>query len=227
MNTYHERISKGLCGLCGKISQIKICEKCKELKRLKYRERTRGLCWKCGTKTSGVLCQECKNKKNVSRKNKRQKLLAEGLCADCGSPSNHKYYCKQCNHRKATLAKNRKDNDSICTRCRKQPVLPNGHCELCYFKLAAKRWLGTMKLWHLLKDKFLVQQGRCAYTKKKLILGFNSQIDHIVARSLGGSGDISNLCWASTEINFFKRGLTYEQFERKLPSIIQRLLAEQ
>jgi len=65
--------------------------------------------------------------------------------------------------------------------------------------------------WVELRDLWVKQEGKCAYTKLPLMLGVNTAVDHIRPRSKGGVDDILNLCWTSDFFNNLKSDYTLEE----------------
>lgn len=225
MNEYFNRIANGMCGVCNKPSDKHVClickDKAKEREKLRYKERrSQGLCGHCGNeKTITALCEICKQKNESLRRKRRSDRRKSRLCELCGVQANRRF-CGQCaNQHKIANKIARRQNDEICTKCGTSETLPNGYCEKCYLKMTAGTHLADSSLGETLKELYLKQDGKCAYTGRKLLLGFNSQIDHIIPRSKGGKNEILNLQWTSTEINFFKRALPEERFKKRLEVI--------
>lgn len=101
-----------------------------------------------------------------------------------------------------------------CTTC-KAPVDTNRDtCRTCLIKGLASSHLGSSSKWKLLRDKFLQQNGRCAYTGRELVIGENAGVDHILPRAVRPdlAKDIGNLCWVDKDINSMKHKLTAEEF---------------
>lgn len=198
----------------------KYCSKCldKAKKRAAERykkQRVEKRCRSCPNKaTSGTLCEECKSKKN----SKWQKRKADGLCVDCWkNPTKQgSSKCMDCYEKIKARDLKRKNNrleQELCAYCDNKQV--GGGSQLCldhYLKATSRSHFGTTKRCKELSDLFLEQDGRCPYTNKKLTLGNCTSIDHIVPKSRGGSLDVSNLQWVSTEVNFMKMDMLHEEF---------------
>jgi 5-methylcytosine-specific restriction endonuclease McrA len=64
------------------------------------------------------------------------------------------------------------------------------------------------------------QKGRCALTGEKLNPD-NASVDHIVARTKGGSEAISNLRWTTKIVNHAKNNLSDEEFLRLCAAVVR------
>lgn len=73
-----------------------------------------------------------------------------------------------------------------------------------------------------MREKFDVQ-SICPYTGLSLVLGVNASLDHIIARSVGGSDDLNNLQWVygSTDfdVNIMKGSSTEADFLKAISLI--------
>lgn len=50
-------------------------------------------------------------------------------------------------------------------------------------------------------------RGRCAYCQaQEAVVGMQFTLDHIIPRLLGGTEDLTNLCWACWDCNLIKQG---------------------
>lgn len=106
-----------------------------------------------------------------------------------------------------------------CARCGRRvgadPRFPVavGHdrCAHCTFRAAARAHLGDRRRWAELRDLFLRQDGRCAYTGAVLTLG-TATVDHRLPRALGGTSEADNLQWVTGAVNAAKGRLTHAEF---------------
>jgi hypothetical protein len=74
------------------------------------------------------------------------------------------------------------------------------------------------------REYLLEKWGRkCAYCGKENI---PLQIEHIVPRAKGGSNRISNLCLACEKCNLAKGTKSIEEFLKKKPDLLKRILAQ-
>lgn len=64
----------------------------------------------------------------------------------------------------------------------------------------------------MLLNKLEIQQYQCVYSGRKLILGQNASLDHIIAKSRGGSESLDNLQWVDRNVNYMKRALSHDDF---------------
>ena len=148
---------------------------------------------------SGVkkrMCRSCLKKNSRRMSKEREKRAANGLCTRCGKgpPKEGVRQCQKCSDYTSKISKNRIIKTFFEKRAR------NGS-SLGYSVLSAKM------LWSLWKE----QKGRCALTGVKLGRD-NSELDHIVAISKGGTGERSNLRWLHRDVNQAKRALSDLEF---------------
>jgi len=110
-----------------------------------------------------------------------------------------------------------------CRRCgkniadRRYPLLidaTNPRCPKCIFKSLASRHLRKSGSWTALRDLFVRQGFRCAYSGCHLVLGGNATIDHRIPKSKGGKCTIDNLQWVTGEINDLKGCTNHDDFLR-------------
>ena len=109
----------------------------------------------------------------------------------------------------------RKRLASECMQCGKaKPSVRQGEhkCEDCWFSDIAKSTTGTRKNRDMVKNLFLSQGGRCAYTDEVLVAGQNASLDHKIPVSRGGDGSLSNLQWVTIKTNSMKSDLTHKEF---------------
>lgn len=95
---FARRRNKGLCPKCGNklINNRKICNNCLEKSNPNYKRndiripwtdrKKLGLCVACGepNSTSHQWCKECSKKYNTTASLTRKRIIANGLCGDCG-----------------------------------------------------------------------------------------------------------------------------------------------
>lgn len=94
-------------------------------------------------------------------------------------------------------------------------------CRKCWLERAARRLPGvTAKQLCALWKK---QNGRCKYTSKRLVMGVNASIDHVLPRSRYFDSSIKNLVWADRSINHMKGDNTIEEFKRKMKTVLRRM----
>ena len=91
---------------------------------------------------------------------------------------------------------------------------------------SGRRWManrkGSVRMRELLKK--LEQQGnRCALSGEP-IDDKNSEIDHIIPVSRGGSSEIENLQWVTRKINRMKQTMTNEEFVEACRAVIGHTL---
>lgn len=163
-------------------------------------------------------CRSC------DRSNK-QKAVESGLCVQCRKPTERsgKTLCLDCQAKRTQSCKLRKSNlreSGICVHCGQNPALQpliktqNAVCEICYLKQMAANTMKKISLWQTLRDKLIQQNYQCAYTGRKLILGKNASVDHILPQQrfpeLISTPD--NFQWVDLTVNQVKRNLTNTEF---------------
>lgn len=117
---------------------------------------------------------------------------------------------------------------ATCGRCGKPVTRCKGflvdelgsYCARCEFTHAARKHLGDKGRWTEMRDLFVRQGGRCAYSGEVLVLGFttgqvgpaNATVDHRQPRSRGGLDEIDNLLWVTAAVNVAKGCFTHAEF---------------
>jgi len=172
-----------------------------------------GLCTGCGgtleldirrqsSQTPMRMCKFCR-KRNADRARACRDLrIASGLCTRCGKipPKIGILQCEFCTNYATVSGKKRRQNTFFDRRSR-----TNG----------AYSVLGAKILWSLWKQ----QRGRCALTGMRLTRD-NAELDHVIARSKGGSNDRSNLRWLQKDVNQARRSLSDLEFISLCKSVV-------
>jgi 5-methylcytosine-specific restriction endonuclease McrA len=170
--------------------------------------KNQGLCVICGKKPvfeNLTQCEDCKNRRKILSKKRTQK----GLCTRCGKPKvEGKIICKDCSNKNCEKRKTRKEA-GICHSCGKVAIKNKSRCAECFMKAMAKR-VGTTT--EILKEIWNKQNGVCAYSGRKLIIGVNVSVDHKIPKSKGGNNDPSNLQFVHRMINVAKYNLLESEF---------------
>ncbi len=105
--------------------------------------------------------------------------------------------------------KNRSNGLCACGKV----AITNSSCEKCWFSRMAKNRTGSRSNAHLIKSIFEQQNGLCAYTGEKLIIGINASLDHKMPISKGGGKyDKDNLQWVCLRINWMKTDFSHSEF---------------
>jgi hypothetical protein len=214
-------MTAGLCVTCRTPHNRKTrrCEACTKKavagnRRIKQKAHESDVCPECRKPWIGTTkrCPECKA---ISRA--KWKGRADGaLCARCFRPKDgHHKACSECRtamraismSRRATFAK-----EGRCVQCGIPKTDPGLYCRKCTFRAAARRWLGSAKLWIKLVELFDAQEGRCAYTGEPLVIGGNASLDHKIPRSRGGTNTIENVQWVTWKVNRVKTDMTHDEF---------------
>src|SRR5262252_8096781 len=85
-----------------------------------------------------------------------------------------------------------------------------GRCTTCMLKMLSTNIFGTTANARKLLDIFNTQGGVCPYTGRAIRLGVDCELDHKVARSKGGTNEITNLQWVYGPVNRMKFDLSEE-----------------
>lgn len=125
----------------------------------------------------------------VSSRAKRRRRLAHGKCRNCGRV---------------------RAQDPLARHV--APTLKT--CSTCYFKKKARSVLGDASLWEGLRLLFEKQEGRCNLSGEPVVLGDDSQLDHIVPVCKGGPDSLGNVQWTIGRYNAMKGALAVADFAR-------------
>lgn len=129
------------------------------------------------------LCQRCADEHGDRVRSRFRKLASAGRCRQCGSA------------------------DVVTPEANKKQM-----CLTCWFKQAAANNLGSTTRWQDIADKWYAQGGICPYTGRRLTLGLDASLDHIVPKSVGGTNDTDNLQWVHLSVNRAKSALSEAEF---------------
>lgn len=170
--------------------------------------KDQGLCTNCGKNQvfeNLTQCEDCKDSGKILRKKRVQK----GLCIRCSEPKiKGKVLCQDCLNEDYEKRK-RKKEAGICHSCGKSAIKNRSRCTECFIKSMAKQ-AGTTA--EILKDIWNKQNGICAYSGRKLIIGTNTSVDHKMPKSKGGNNENSNLQFVHIKINVAKHSLLESDF---------------
>ena len=102
----------------------------------------------------------------------------------------------------------------LCIFCPNKKIENSNLCEKHYFIYLAATNLKDRNLANLIKERFYVQNKRCFFTDKKLVLGINASIDHIIpkTKSTEDFNNPHNIYWVDRQINTMKGALNAEEF---------------
>jgi hypothetical protein len=234
-----ERLKVGICTVCGKRQCVpgkSKCNKCATVANtarddLRKINLASGLCSECGSRPSlpkKYRCKECTDAMRLKDAERRRRKIADGICGinGCNESIFRSVFCKahwehnrSCQKERAAHLRSK----NLCTSCGKNPTNDCTLCESCHLKRAAKKYLGDKSHWVSLQDKFNSQQRRCVYSGIPLLIGQNASLDHIIAKSKGGTNTIGNLQWVHIWINKMKNDLPHEEFLLLLDDFADRL----
>lgn len=182
--------------------------------------------WSCGEPPAPgkKYCQLCLDR---ARK-KREARIATGTCEACSSPSvPGRRRCRV--HAQAGMRYYRTRRDRLltlgtCVFCGKVPSgSGSSMCDGCWFGTIAKATVGGRKRGPEIRQLFVDQDGKCAYTGTVLVPGVNASLDHKVPKASGGGDEIENLQWVALAVNHAKRALTEADFVGLCLSVVVHL----
>lgn len=167
---------------------VKVCKKCgKALPYSEFYSHKNGRYWY-------AWCKSCWDKKTIEY-NKTNKVR-----------------CRESDKRR----RKERQSKGLCAKC-DSPQLSNVVvCEKHYLMRIGRDRLGrsTVEVAKILKDKLAAQNFQCPYTHEKLVLGTNTELDHIlpVSRYPDRAEDLDNVEWVSSSINKAKHNCTKDEF---------------
>ena len=162
-----------------------------------------------------LFCPKCANKRRWKSKIIRLNRQVNNLCVYCGKPleQGEKRACDKCKKRQCNSVKKtqRKRREKGLCRCGKIATI-GLLCENCWFKHTSLQRTGETENWLAIKQLLEGQKYQCFYTKRKLILGKNASLDHIIPTSKNGDNSIKNLQWVDEQVNRIKNDMTHNEF---------------
>jgi len=209
-----DRIAKGLCTNClnPALPGLLMCAEHNATHKQNQRKKLEKL------EAAGKL-KEHRSILAGLRKELTAKRKAEGLCVTCGEPAVVGYTrCQE--HRDKHHAIEVKKRSSrleagLCIMCGEKPHVADGQqCDVCLLKRTAANLWGSKSRWHDLLEIMERQQYICVHTGRRLTIGGNASIDHIVPKSKGGSDEVANLQWVDLAANCFKLNQLDEDVRR-------------
>ncbi len=230
MLSYYEQCkAAGLCTHgCGKSARTgkTECVECAEKNTIRLRayradKRSRGECSfsVCHEPViNGAFCEAHAEQQSVRHKARNDDKRSRGECYEvtCREPAVRGGRCDTHAKKKAIEKMERaadKRRRGECRHCIDAVAAPGGiYCTKHFFAVKTQTCETTVEdlvvLWE-------VQGGRCRYTGVVLLHDDSTELDHVIPRSKGGTGDVSNLAWASRDFNQMKRDFTIEELEHQ------------
>lgn len=187
-----------------------------------------GLCLTCDSPSvdGGVHCNKCMISEPIRiAKIHRKHKSFNGVCEKCGDVSYLKV-CGNCKTSKQKYQEQRRErlkNEGRCVRCSTYENMIDTRCRKCLLKGVSLSNTGTKKNWKFFDELLDKQNSECFYTGKKLILGENASIDHLmpVSKFPNLRTHSKNLVWADKFVNVAKSSLTYAEFISLCKTIIK------
>ena len=164
-----------------------------------------GLCRDCGAplreRLKQTTCADCFEKESVRNKKRREFNKLKGICIICGKNKSFEglVTCINCKHR-SYRCKNKK-----------------------FFLYRSTHFNGAFKTNHTAQQfarLWRSQLGLCALTGVKLTTE-NSELDHIIPKSRGGSHELTNLRWVTKLANRLKRDLLDSELIEACISVVE------
>lgn len=112
----------------------------------------------------------------------------------------------------------------LCMECGEKTK--HKRCDVCHLKMISSNIFGTTKRFKELGKLFALQNGRCKYSGRTLILQENCELDHIMPRAKNGTNTISNLQWLHRDVNKMKHDMTEDEFFSSIQDISNHILLE-
>ncbi len=195
------------------------------------RRRAAGICVRCGKcpATGGRTdCDECNAVANQRSRRYMQRIRQSrdpATCSNCLKPTDRPggscSTCLEAMRRRSEDRRRERRDAGLCYRCaspltagmvKTSELVKFQQCGDCFFKHTSKLHTGSVGIWEALRDIFLAQDCRCAYTGELLIPGDNASLDHKQPVSRGGDDTPENLQWVTKTVNDCKRNLTHDEF---------------
>lgn len=193
----------------------------KERQRALYQNRkNQGLCGLCGNPREDLtksICSGCKEKQQSKYKKRR----ASGKCFICDQTPLEEgaSYCKY--HYDLRMDRRQKRREAgECYQCGGEAIALGKRCRSCWFKNIARMLDGPTA--DELEAKFDRQKQTCPLSGRKLVLGENTHLDHIVARARGGTDEMNNLRWVDQQVNQAKGAMSDKEFLSLVKEICQK-----
>ncbi|MCK9458317.1 MAG: hypothetical protein M0R80_01585 [Proteobacteria bacterium] len=204
----------------GNKSCLKCLAKARERSNERYKkmkqERKCKTCFGSMQEEKGIYCKKCKQEKKDTYTRRKQ----QGLCVTCGSnKATTTQKCDECHQAylvNVNAKKQKRLSEGRCAYCENKRI--NGQtCLKHYLQITSQSHFKNISKANDLYNLFLKQNGICPYTGKKLTLGVDASLDHIVPKSRGGSEDVSNLQWVYNQVNFMK----IDMFENEFLNLVE------
>lgn len=195
------------------------------------RRRDAGICVRCGVLPAADGKVDCADCRDVSQRRCRQRMRRirkkrdPAICSCCLKPTDRRggncSTCLEAARRRGEDRRRERRDAGLCYRCasplcesivKTSQLVKFQQCGNCFFKHAAKLHTGSATCWEALRDSFLRQEGRCAYSGELLVPGDNASLDHKQPVSRGGADTPDNLQWVTKVVNDCKRNLTHDEF---------------
>lgn len=223
---FRKRRESNICPSCGTKTdgstycvQCKI-KKCSQTRTTVKRRKNRGLCIQCGrvVQDQKNRCSRCSQQMKLRDKRRREILIAQGLCCQCGAKTSGKKRCASCLKRVRDQAKQRKKSFTdigLCLQCgENDKMIHSVLCQTCHIKVKSYRHLTTSSHWKMLLTLLDSQDWKCPYTGEPLVLGLNDSVDHKLPQTKfpEQASDISNLEWVTEAVNRMKADKTPDEF---------------
>jgi 5-methylcytosine-specific restriction endonuclease McrA len=168
---------------------------------------------------------------NIREHHQKRKKL--GLCTNCGSPADGKptrstgkrpakcLSCSQIFAKRWENLRTKRSQEGLCERCGKMnPRKGRKDCMTCVSNLSKRQQhnrrrkffskyvahLSGINIAQMLASLWRQQKGRCPLSGRKLT-STNSELDHKIPRSKGGTDEKNNLRWLHRDVNQAKRAL--------------------
>ncbi|NIQ16335.1 MAG: hypothetical protein GTO02_18670 [Candidatus Dadabacteria bacterium] len=200
----------------------------KKERNLKRRSR---VCDGCGgPKEIAGYCKSCWKKRDEKRRKRVEAKKLRGECTTCANKvAKGRLRCEVClekSRKQRHLRESYRRENNLCLHCNKNVEENAVMCCMCHAKDVSGFHFKTVSRASELIEIFEEQGGVCPYTGKKLTIGVNASLDHVVSKHSGGTDDRENLQWVykgDFDINWMKGALTSDEFINAIYIIYEHL----
>lgn len=199
------------------------------------RNRRAKVCETCGgPKEIGGYCKKCWDKRARRRKELHKEKRQRGECLTCANKVSKSSCCEVCLVKQREQRQRRESTRleaGLCILCGKESHAHGSRtCGRCFCRGVSKFHFKTYSRTEELIGLLESQHSLCPYTGKKLVLGENCTLDHILPRSRDGANDIDNLQWVFCSefmnVNILKWNMTDQEFRELIQMVYENIVGE-
>ena len=205
-----KRYERGLCLHCKEarvgesiFCQLHLDEQRERSAKNRNTAASRGMCKRCHqekSKAGKSYCSTCLKSERLRRGKERDAKLKAGLCSIPKCTNKHVEGKTACEiHLKKDVKRNAAMRQArieagLCRDCNRVKLPHCMTCEICVYKNIARCNFGTTSRWRELKELFELQSA-CRWTGRKLTIGLDASLNHVIPTARGGDDSLENLEW--------------------------------